>query len=383
MAQNTPFIAADRRDRLSMTERCARSGVSRTTGDTWVERALIHGPQGLAARSRTPSPSPRHTPDAVVAASLDARPRPPSWGAKPWVSIRRTRAPRWPWPARSTVWDRLRRHGVVPKTRQRRAIGPPGNPLSAMGAPTEGGSADGTGPCTTGDGRDGSPLTLPEGYRRVRLRGHARSSTRVAAATPGCTRVCNAFGLPTRRRPDHGGPCATHTRARRSQWSACGVRLGRFPACIAPGQPPPHGRHARMPRTLNADPTRPPGAPLGAHQRQWHRGRDACPHARPHEALARRPPAAGDAPSPRPMPHTQPPLASPDRVAVRSVSANGGSRWNSPGDHVSIPWAGASVGLEAIDAGVWQVSCGPLTRGRRLEHHRRSEEADGRLTRHR
>ena len=111
MDQNTQCIADDLRDRLSMTERCALYRVSRKTGYTWVDRPLTHGPQGLEERSRRPSTSPRHTPDDVVAAILEARPRHPSWGAKTLVSILRTRHPHWPWPARSTVGDLLSRHG--------------------------------------------------------------------------------------------------------------------------------------------------------------------------------------------------------------------------------------------------------------------------------
>jgi hypothetical protein len=43
------------------------------------------------------------------------------------------------------------------------------------------------GPFTTGDGLDGEPLTVATGDRRVRLGCHARSSTRLAEATPGFT----------------------------------------------------------------------------------------------------------------------------------------------------------------------------------------------------
>ena len=82
MDQKTPCIADDRRDRLAVTERCELYGVSRKTGDTWIDRSRMHGPQGLEERSRRPSTSPRHTPDPVVAAILDARGRHPSWGAK-------------------------------------------------------------------------------------------------------------------------------------------------------------------------------------------------------------------------------------------------------------------------------------------------------------
>ena len=91
----------------------------------------------------------------------------------------------------------------------------------------------------------------------------------------------------------------------------------------------------------------------------------------------------GSDPSPRTMPHQLPPLEHPDRFEVRYVSANGGIRWHHHWVHVSHVCVGASVGLEAIDDGVWNVDCGPLTRGRLLARHMRSEAAYGKLTRHR
>jgi putative transposase len=155
MDQHTPCIAASRRDRLSVTERCELYGISRQTGDTWIDRDLLHGPQGLEARSRRPSTAPRHTPDQVVAALLDARRRPPSWGAKQLLASLCTRHARWPWPARAPVCAILRRHGLLPKQRPRRVMGPPGQPTSHSAAPTDVGSADVKGHFKTGAGRYG------------------------------------------------------------------------------------------------------------------------------------------------------------------------------------------------------------------------------------
>jgi putative transposase len=383
MDQKTPFIADDLRARLSITELCALYGVSRKTGDTWIDRDLIHGPQGLDERSRRPSTSPRHTPAHVVAASVEARRRHPSWGAKKLLAILGKRHARWPWPARSTVCDMLRRHGLVPKKRQRRVIGHPGQPTSHIDAPNAVWSADFKGHFKTGDGRYGSPLTITDGSSRLLLSCQALSSTSVAEAKPVCIRVFKKFGLPRRLRPDHGVPFATTTLARLSQVSAWWIRLGILPEFIEPGKPAQHGRHERRHRTLNADTTRPPGANLRAQQQKFTHCCDEFNHARPHEALDMRTPAAGDEPSPRTMPNKLPPREDPARFEVRDVSANGGIRWHSQWVHVSITCAGDSVGLEASDDGVWHVSCGPLTLGRLRARHMRIEEAEGRLKRHR
>jgi putative transposase len=383
MDQKTRFIADDLRDHLSVTERCELSGVSRQTGDTWIDRSLTHGPQGLEARSRRPSTSPRHTPDHVVAELLDARRRHPSWGAKKRLSLLRQRHPHWPWPARSTVCDIRRRHGLVPQKRWRHVIGHPGTPASHMGAPHAVWSADGKGHFKTGDGRYGFPLPLTDGSRRFLLACQARSSTRGQEAKPLLTRVFKACGLPQRLRTDHGVPLATQTLGRRSQLSAWGVRLGLLPEVIEPGTPHQNGRHERLPRTLNADTTRPPGANLRAQPPPFTHFRQACNQARPHEALDRRTPAACSAPSSRTMPTKRPPLESPDRFAGRDGRATGGLRWTHPWGNVSPVGVGAAVGLEDIDDGVCNVSFGPLQLGRLLERHRRIEDAYGRLTRHR
>jgi transposase InsO family protein len=375
MDQRTQFIAAYLRDHLSVTELCELYGVSRKTGYKWIDRYLMHGPQGLEERSRRPSTSPRQTPDHVVAAILEARRRHPSWGAKKLLSILCKRHPRWPWPARSTVCDILSRHGLVPKKRKRRVIGHPGKPTSSIDAPNDVWSADFKGHFKMGDGHYCYPLTITDGYSRFLLSCQALSSTSVAEAKPVFMRVFKEFGLPRRIRTDNGVPFAPNTLARLSQLSAWWVRLGILPEFIEPGKPQQNGRHERMHRTLKAETTRPPGANLRAQQQKFNHFRDEFNHERPHEGLDMRTPAACDEPSPRAMPHTPLPFEYPDRFEVRDVSANGGIRWNRQWVNVSTTCAGEYVGLEEIDDGVWNVYFGPLTLGRLLERHMRIEDA--------
>lgn len=83
------------------------------------------------------------------------------------------------------------------------------------------------------------------------------------------------------------------------------------------------------------------------------------------------------------MPTPLPPLEDPDRFEVRDVSATGGIRWHHQWGNVSHVCVGESVGLEDIDAGVWNVYFGPRQLGRLLERHLRIEDASGRLKRHR
>jgi putative transposase len=220
MDQKMPFIADYLRQTLSIRELCELYGVSRTTGYQGIERDLQHGPLGLEERSRQPHSSPHQTPTPVVDAFIELRRHHPTWGAKQRLSMLQKRHPRWPLPARSTVCDILRRHGLVPKTRQRRHIGHPGKPTSQILAPNDVWSADVKGHCNTGDGLSWYPLTVADGDSRVRLGCQALASPRVPEAKPVFTRLFTAFGLPKRLRTDNGVPCATKTLARLSRLSA-------------------------------------------------------------------------------------------------------------------------------------------------------------------
>lgn len=62
MDQKTQFIADYLRELFSISELCAQYGVSRKTGDKWIDRYLTLGPPGLEEYSRRPRECPRQTP---------------------------------------------------------------------------------------------------------------------------------------------------------------------------------------------------------------------------------------------------------------------------------------------------------------------------------
>jgi putative transposase len=114
--QTIPCMADDLRRTLSTTEGCALYGVSRQTGDTWIERDLTSGPSRLEVRSHTTCSRPQQMPPHVVEALIAVRGRHPSWGGKQQLSLLHTYHPSWSLPGCSMVCDILRRHGLVPKT---------------------------------------------------------------------------------------------------------------------------------------------------------------------------------------------------------------------------------------------------------------------------
>src|SRR5919201_2324234 len=129
-----------------------------------------------SARARRAA-APIKPPSISSAPLLRHRQRHPAWGAKKLLAIPGKRQSPWPWPARSTVCDILRRHGLVPKPRDRRHIGHPGNPTTLIAAPQDGWTADFKGPCKTGDGLYGYPLTVDHGFSRFLLGCQALAST--------------------------------------------------------------------------------------------------------------------------------------------------------------------------------------------------------------
>src|SRR5438046_1532008 len=169
MDQRTQFIADFLRDTLTITELCVLYGIARKTGYKWIDRYLRHGPAGLEERSRRPRRAPNQTSAEIVTAILDSRRRHPSWGGKKLLALLHKQHPRWLLPGRSTACDILKRHGMVPRRRQRRRIGHPGKPTTQILTPNDVWSADYKGQFRTGDGHYCYPLTVADGFSRYLL----------------------------------------------------------------------------------------------------------------------------------------------------------------------------------------------------------------------
>jgi len=378
MDQKILFIADVQRGVLSIAELARRYGISRKTAYKWIERFREEGPGGLEERSRLALTCPHETPPAVVEALLQARWHHPTWGAKKLLAILQPRHPDWLWPARSTACDILRRNGLVPKRRRRRAQGHPGKPQSAMNAPNDVWTADFKGHFRTRDGRYCYPLTVADGCSRYVLGCQALPEPTRARTYTTFRQLFEEFGLPRKIRTDNGAPFATTALARLSRLSVWWIRLGILPELIEPAHPEQNGRHERMHRTLKAETTRPPAGNLAAQQRRFTSFVHEFNHDRPHEALGQRPPASVYTPSPRPFPRRLPEVEYPAHFEVRYVSTNSGIRWNSAWVCVSSALARQYVGLEEVDNGIWDVYFGPLKLGCLHERTLRIEDALGR-----
>jgi len=383
MDQRLMFIADARRGTLSTTELCDRFGISRKTGYKWIQRYREDGLQALRDRSRRPHSCPHATSPDTLALLLEARRHHPTWGAKKLLRILSRKHPAWEWPARSTVCDLLKRHGLVPKARRRPHPGHPGRPNTPMTEPNQIWTADFKGQFRTRDGVYCYPLTVVDGYSRFLLGCQALDSTSHAGAQQVFRRLFQEFGLPELIRTDNGVPFATCALARLSQLSVWWIRLGIYPELIQPSHPEQNGRHERMHRTLKAETTRPAAGHRSSQQRRFNVFRDEFNQHRPHEALGQDTPASRYRPSPRSFPAKLPSLDYPSHYETRLVSRNGGIRWSSQWVNVSHVLGGEYVGLEEIDDGIWDVYFGRLNLGRFHERTLRIVDALGRSERRR
>ncbi len=286
MDERLQFVREALRDRFTMSELCARFGVSRRIGYKWLARYEADGRRGLGDRSRAPHHCPHQTPASVIELLVAERTAHPHWGARKLLTVVATRHPeRRAWPAPSTVADLLARRGLVHRRRRRRAAVHPGVVRPTTTAPNDLWTADFKGQFRTGDGAYCYPLTIADQHTRFLLTCRGLLSTQTVTARPVFERAFREYGLPLAIRTDNGVPFATQALHGLSFLGVWWIRLGIGHQRIRPGCPQENGAHERMHRTLKRQAIKPVRATCLAQQRNF----DACRHEyneeRPHERL--------------------------------------------------------------------------------------------------
>ena len=201
MDERLQFVRDAQRNLFTMSELCARYGVSRRVGYKWLARYEAEGRAGLLDRSHVPHHCPHKIPPAMEALLITARLAHPHWGARNLLAALARQHPRTrPWPAASTVADLLARRGLVQKRHPRRKPVHPGVVRPVTHAPNDLWTADFKGQFRTGDGRYCYPLTVADLHTRYLLRCHGLLSTQTVTARPIFER---AFRVRTPARDPH------------------------------------------------------------------------------------------------------------------------------------------------------------------------------------
>ncbi len=352
--QRRKFVMALVAAQWSMSELCARFGISRPTGYKWATRYRAGGEAALLDQSRAPRTCPHRT-SARVEALLVAARQEYGWGARKLLQVLRTRHPTWVWPARSTVNDVLVRHALVRRRpRRRRWVHPGAAPLQTT-RPNQVWPVDFKGQFKTGDGQYCYPLTITDHFSRTLL-----ACRGLAAATSVDTRrvlegLFREVGLPDAIRTDNGLPFVAPGRLGFSALTVWWMQLGVVHQRITPGQPQQNGTHERMHRELKRETTRPAAATRRAQQQRFDAFRARYNQVRPHEALADATPASRWQPSSRPYPEHRRPPEYPAAMERRRVSATGTVSWGGRALFLSETLHGEDIGLDEVDDGIWNV----------------------------
>ena len=349
------FIDAYRTGGFTMTELCARFGISRRVGYKWLARYDAEGKAGLRDRSRAPHHCPHRIDDAVAELLVATRRKRRAWGPEKLLDYLRPRYPGIDWPAVSTVGDLLKRRGLVTARRRRYKAAHPGVGPPVTHAPNDLWTADFKGEFRTGDGEYCYPLTVADLHTRYLLECRGLRSTRTMGAQAVFERLFREDGLPRGLRTDTGVPFATTGLHGLSTLSVWWIHLGIQPQRILPAHPEQNGAHERMHKTLKREAIRPPRQTLAAQQRAFDQFRRLYNTERPHQALGGATPASRYRPSPRPYPDPLPPIEYPGHFTVREMTAAGTFRFKDRLLFLSNALRHYPVGLEEVADGIWSV----------------------------
>jgi len=337
-----------------MGELCEHYGVSRPTGYKWARRYIEEGDAGLEERSRAPRGCPHRTAPGTEDLVLQLHAE-HGWGARKVHRLLKKRLPADGLPCRSTVFDILKRHGMVKSRRRRKKWQHPGAAPLHTTAANEVWTLDFKGQFRTRDGVYCYPLTVLDNYSRYLLCCKGLLNVRTAGAKASLERAFNQYGLPRAIRSDNGSPFAStgiHGLCALNVWW---MKLGIVHQRITPASPQENGAHERMHRTLKAETTRPPASNLRGQQRKFDQFLEEYNMERPHEALADETPASLWTPSPRPYPTQLLAPEYPGHFEVRRVSNAGEFIINGCHRFLSQALNGENIGLEAIDDGIWNI----------------------------
>jgi transposase InsO family protein len=356
MEEITRFVMLAQSDRFTLTELCEQFGISRKTGYKHLERYAASGLKGLALRSHRPHHFPQLTDEVVEALIIAERRLHRTWGPKKLHKVLEVKHGIESPPARSTIGEILRRHGLSARRQRRPGAYPALNDeLTQPTQPNEVWTVDFKGWFLLGDGQRCDPLTVCDRYSRYLLACRAQPDQQFKSTLRTFQNLLRQVGLPEVIRVDHGAPFASIGLGRLSSLSVWWIEQGIEVEFTRPASPQDNGSHERMHRDLKAECTQPPSANLAAQQRRFERWQYSYNHERPHESLVQQFPAEFYRPRVRRLNENDKPLVYPRDYEVKLVSASGFLAHEGRNYHLGEAFAHKRVGLRRDATGRTEV----------------------------
>jgi transposase InsO family protein len=335
---------------FSVTQLCARHGISRETFYVWKRRRESGSARWFEDKSHAVDHCPHATADELAERIVATRERFAHFGPKKIKAwLERTHAEE-TWPALSTIGDILKREGLIAPKRRRRAAIDRGEIVAPATEPNEEWSIDFKGWFRTLDGDRCDPLTITDAASRYLIDVKIVDPT-WAGVRGALERVFYDIGLPGAIRSDNGTPFGSSGAGGLSALSVWWLKLGIEPRYIPPSSPQDNGRHERMHRTLKAQTSRPAAGSIREQQARFDRFRAHYNEERPHEALGQTTPASR---------WTRPARVLPGRLQevwydamhdVRRVRSKGEIKWRGALVFISEVLAGEMVGIAEHESG--------------------------------
>jgi len=341
-----------------MTDVCREFGISRKTGNKFLDRYKKMGPGGLEDLTRRPAKLARQSSPQVQKLIVDLKGDKPTWGAAKIREYLIQKNPSVRFPVRSTVHEILDRNGLVRKQgRGKRKYPAYPTHLGRAHESNEIWCTDFKGQFRLGNRKYCYPLTISDQFSRFLLCCEGLESTRETEVSQMFRAVFEEYGLPEAIRSDNGCPFSTRTVLGLSKLSVWWMRLGIRLERIQPGHPEQNGRHERMHRTLKEATAVRPASNFLQQQELFDSFREEYNEERPHESLKMKTPKSVYRPSKKSYPEHLPIPEYTEHDFVRIVYPAGGVRFGGKSSFfLSAALAGQPIGLTQAEEKLWRVS---------------------------
>lgn len=356
MNEKIKFIAAYIDQEEDTFQRlCERFNISCKTGYKYINRYEEEGIDGLKERSRAPHVQAKRMPSHIEDSILNVKHHHPTWGSKKirnWLMQERSEML---WPAKSTIDDLLKRHGLVTPAKRKRNVAPYTRPFILCGQANDCWSIDYKGQFLLGNEQLCYPLTVSDNFSRFLLAVEGSKQISGAKVKKTLTNLFLECGLPWALRSDNGPPFASHAIAGLSDVSVWLIKLGIVPERIRKGHPEENGRHERMHLTLKRETASPPKKNQAQQQRCFDEFRKEFNEQRPHEGINFNRPVWLYRHSTRQFPSKLPEIEYDSNIfeKTRRIRTNGTMKWHGEEIFISETLIGETIGMKPYSETEW------------------------------